>query len=457
MDELLWAGADAQARALRDGWVSAPELLESVLRRAEDLADTVNAFRVLYTEEARQAAVDAQRRLDAGERTPLLGVPVAVKDDLDVAGDVTAMGGRPQFPPAAADCDAVARLRAAGAVLVGHTRTPERCLWPFTESSGAGPTRNPWDLRRTAGGSSGGSAAAIAAGIVGVATGSDGGGSIRIPAAATGVFGLKTSRHLVSQAPREGGWQGLSVIGPLGRRVADAAALLDVLTGTEQRGGYRAAVDVVPEPARIALVWRTPVGRPRMDQTWRRVVAQTAVRFRSLGHSVTEETLPLGIRPTPQFVIRYLAGVAEDVAALPNPRWLEARTRRIAAVGSRVPRRVLRWALSAEDDLQERMAGFFARHDVVLQPTWTRTPPEVGAYHGHGVLFTWLGVTARIPYFPTWNVLGYPVATLPVGQDDHGMPVGAQLVGPSGSERLLLSLSAQYEGAHPWADRRPPR
>ncbi|WP_026421475.1 amidase family protein [Actinokineospora inagensis] len=449
MDELLWAGADAQARALRDGWVSAPELLELVLRRAGELAGTLNVFRTVYTESARAAAEAAQRRLEAGERLPLLGVPVAVKDDLDVAGDVTAQGGRPQFPVAEEDSAAVASLRAAGAVIVGHTRTPERCLWPFTESRSTHPTRNPWHPGRTPGGSSGGSAAAIAAGIVGAATGSDGGGSVRIPAAACGVFGLKTSRGVVASRP--GGWQGLSTVGALGRKVVDAALLLDGLTGGEAR--YRSAADVVPEPTRIALALRTPLGAPPLAPAYRRGVLDAVAALRGLGHTVVAADVPLGARPTPQFVVRYLCGVAEDVAGLPHPEWLEPRTRRIAAIGRRVPGRVLRWARAAEDDLHERMAAF--PFEVILQPGWTRTPPEVGLFRGAGLVRTWLGVSARIPYFPTWNVLGYPVAALPVGRDDVGVPIGVQLIGRPNSERTLLSLSGQFEGVRPWSQDRP--
>ncbi|GLZ38603.1 amidase family protein [Actinokineospora sp. NBRC 105648] len=450
MDELLWAGADAQARALRDGWVTAPELAAAVLRRAEQLNPALNAFRVLYP--VLEAAEAAQRRLDAGERTPLLGVPVAVKDDSDVAGDVTAQGGRPQFPPATRDSAAVARLRAAGAVIVGHTLTPERCLWPVTESLTFGATRNPWHLDHTPGGSSGGSAAAVAAGIVGAATGSDGGGSIRVPAAAAGVFGLKTTRGLVPMAPRVEGWHGLSSIGALGRRVADAAALLDVLT---EGGGYRRAIDTDPGPLRIALAWRTPLGTPRLHPTTRRAVLDTADRLRALGHTVVEADPPLGARPTPQFIIRYLRGVADDVRALPNPEWLEPRTRKIVAVGRLVPDRALRWARAAEAGLHARMAPFLTEFDAILQPTWLRTPPTIGTFHGSGIITTWAGVSARIPYFPTWNVLGYPVATLPVGRDDLGLPIGVQLIGPTNSERLLLSASGQYERAHPWTDKKP--
>ncbi|MGQ0838645.1 amidase [Actinokineospora sp.] len=453
VDELLWAGADAQARALRDGQVTAPDLLDAVLRRAEALNPKLNVFRILYTDAAREAAKDAQRRLDAGERTPLLGVPVAIKDDMDVAGDVTAQGGRPQLPPAERDCAAVARLRAAGAVLVGHTLTPERCLWPFTESLTYGVTRNPWHLDHTPAGSSGGSAAAVAAGIVGAATGSDGGGSVRMPAAASGIFGLKTTRDLVSLAPYAEEWYGLSGIGPLGRRVADAAAMLDVLA--EDGGSYRAAVDADPGPLRIALGWLAPTGRPSRAATWRRAVAATAEKLRDLGHRVTEADPALGARPTPQFVLRYLRGVADDVKALPHPEWLEPRTRKIAALGRRVPDSALRWARAAEAGLQERMATFFTDYDVLLQPTWTRTPSRIGRYHGRGLVTTNLGLGSSIAYFPTWNVLGLPVAALPVGHDDVGMPIGVQLVGPAYSERLLLSLSGQYERAHPWADLRP--
>ncbi|GGS40405.1 amidase family protein [Actinokineospora fastidiosa] len=449
--ELLWAGADAQARALRAGSVRAPELLDAVLARLREVDPVINAFRAV-DESARAAAEAAQARLDAGESTPLLGVPIAVKDDIDVAGDVTAAGGRPQFPPATADSAAVARLRAAGAVIVGRTLTPDRCLWPFTESLTYGSTRNPWHLDHTPGGSSGGSAAAVAAGIVGVATGSDGGGSVRMPSCASGVFGLKTSRGLIPLAPLGEIWHGLAGLGALGRGVADAAAMIEVLAGEP---GYRAAVDKPPAPLRIALAWNTPVGRPPMSAEYRRAVADTADRLRDLGHRVTEADVPLGARPGPQFMVRYLRGVADDVAGLPHPEWLEPRTRMLARAGARLPDRALAWARTAEAGLQARMVGFFTEHDLILQPGWVRRPPRVGRYHGSGASMTLAAVGALIPYFPTWNVLGYPVAALPVGLDDGGVPIGVQVIGPMGSEHLLLSLSGQYERAHPWTDRRP--
>ncbi|OLR95167.1 amidase family protein [Actinokineospora bangkokensis] len=449
MDELLWAGADAQAEALRKRQVTAPDLLEAVLDRAAALNPVLNAFRTVFTDSAREAAAAAQRRIDAGEDAPLLGVPVAVKDDLDVTGDTTAKGGRPQFPPAAADSPVVANLRAAGAVLVGHTLTPERCLWPFTESLTYGATRNPWDPARTPAGSSGGSGAAIAAGIVGAATGSDGGGSIRLPAAANGIFGLKTTRGLLDL---DEGWEGLGVTGPLGRRVADAALLLDGMAGG---GDYRAAVDADPGSLRIALVWRAPTGRPPMEAAWRAAATTAADRLRALGHTVVEDDPGLGARPSPQFVVRYFRGVAADVDQLPHPEWLEPRTRRIAAVGRRVPDRVRDWARSAEAGLHARLAPFFDRYDAILQPSWTRTPLPVGATHGRGMVTTMLGILPVMSYFPTWNVLGMPVAAVPVDRTPAGMPTGVQLIGPQHSERRLLSLAAQYERAHPWADEHP--
>ncbi|MCA1655025.1 MAG: amidase [Pseudonocardiaceae bacterium] len=452
LDELLWAGADAQAVALRDGAVSAPELLEAVLRRLEQVNPTLNAFRVVYADSARAAAVEAQRRLDAGERTPLLGVPVAVKDDLDVAGDVTAMGGRAQFPPAEQDAPTVARLRAAGAVLVGHTNTPDRCLWPFTETLTNGATRNPWHLDHTSGGSSGGSAAAVAAGVVGAATGSDGGGSVRIPANFCGLFGLKTTRGLINMGDEEH-WHGLAVVGPLGRRVADAAAMLDVVA--DEPGGYRDAVDTDPGRLRIALAWRAPVGRPPIEKQRKQAVLTMADRLRALGHEVVVADPALGLRPSQQFLIRYLRGVADDVAALPRPEWLEPRTRRIAAVGRRIPDRVLARTRAGEAVLDARMHTFFGDFDVMLQPGWTARQPRIGRFHGSGAAHTLGAVSVGIPYYPTWNVLGYPVAAVPAGFDTAGLPMGVQLVGPAASERRLLSLAGQYERAHPWADARP--
>ncbi|WP_022929951.1 amidase [Patulibacter americanus] len=465
IDELLWAGGDAQAVALRDGRVTAPELTEAVLARIDATQPRLNAFRAVYADSAREEARAAQSRLDAGETTPLLGVPVAVKDDQDAAGDVTPLGGRPQGPPATADAAPIARLRAAGAVVVGRTHVPERMQWPFTETLTFGATRNPWDLDRTPGGSSGGTAAAVAAGVVGVATGSDGGGSIRIPSSICGLFGLKPTRDLVSTAPNDEGWYGLGVAGPLGRTVADAAAMLDVLANdgwasggaapAHPQGTYREAADRDPGRLRIALSWRAPVGRVPVQKERRAAIEETAARLRALGHEVVEREVPFGPRAFPQFLVRYLRGIADDVEPLPHKEWLEPRTRGSYRLGRLLPDRALRWALQQEAVLHERLAPYFADVDVVLQPGMTDVPWRIGAFQKRGALTTMLGVSQRMPHMPVWNVLGYPVAAVPIGRDRRDLPMGAQLVGLPGTERRLLSLSGQLERDRPWAQDRP--
>src|SRR5204863_100053 len=171
--------------------------------------------------------------------------------------------------------------------------------------------------------------------------------------------------------------------------------------------------------------------RPPIEAQRKRAVLDTADRLRALGHEVTEADPPLGVRPSPQFLVRYLRGVSDDVAGLPHPEWLEPRTRRIAAVGRRIPDRVLAGMRAAESGLDNLMRGFFNDVDVILQPGWTGRQPRIGRYHGSGASNTLAGVSMGIPYFPTWNALGYPVAALPVGRDERGLPIGVQLIGPA--------------------------
>jgi amidase len=229
--------------------------------------------------------------------------------------------------------------------------------------------------------------------------------------------------------------------------------MLDVMA--DEPGDYRAAVDEDPRPLRIALSWRTPLGRTPIERERKQAVLDTADRLRALGHEVVVTDPPLGTRPTPQFMVRYLRGVADDVRQLPHPEWTEPRTRRIAAMGRQVPDRMLAYARAGEAVLHEAMKPFLAEFDVILQPGWTGRQPKIGRFHGSGASHTLAAVSKGIAFFPTWNVLGYPVAALPAGFDEIGLPIGVQLVGAAGSERLLLSLSGQYERAHPWASARP--
>jgi amidase len=460
-DELLWSGASAQAAALREGSVTAPELLEAVLARLEAVEPQLNAFRRVDAEGARAAARAAQERLDAGERTPLLGVPVAVKDDADVAGDPTGFGGRAQFPPPVADAAFIARLREAGAVLVGRTNVPERCIWPFTETLTRGATRNPWSLDHTPGGSSGGSGAAVAAGVVGLATASDGGGSIRIPAAFCGLLGHKPTRDLVPLDPVEEVWNGLSVYGALSPTVADTAAFLDVCARDGDpaegppAGSYRAAVAADPAPLRIALAWRGPAGPSPIERRRRAAVAQTAERLRSLGHEVVERELPIPPAAVPAFLVRFLRGAADDIATLPHPEWLDRRSRGMWRMGRAIPDGVLERATALHARIARDLLAFFDDVDVVLQPSLVGRPWRIGAFQRRGGLTTTLAVALRLPTLPVWNALGYPATSVPVGLDDERLPMAVQLVAPPGEDRRLLALAAQLERQDPWSARRP--
>ena len=252
---------------LAAGEVSAPELLEIYLERIARLDSQLRSYRVVLTDKARDEAYAAQDRLDAGERLPLLGVPIAIKDDVDVAGEVTTYGSAGHRPAVTADAAVVRRLRAAGAVIIGKTAVPELMIFPFTESLTFGATRNPWNLKRTPGGSSGGSAAAVAAGLAPLALGSDGGGSIRIPSSWCGLFGLKPQRDRISLEPHDDAWYGLSVNGPIARSVLDAALFLDATnTVSGPEGEFVAAATRDPGKLRIALSTKVPThagqGRP---------------------------------------------------------------------------------------------------------------------------------------------------------------------------------------------------
>ncbi|MEV4232140.1 amidase, partial [Streptomyces bobili] len=335
------AGLIDTARALAAGEVTSRALVERALARIEATQDTLNAFRIVRTEAALAEADAADRELAAGLRRPLLGVPVAVKDDMDVAGEPTAFGCAGTHPAVAEDGEAVRRLRAAGAVIVGKTNTCELGQWPFTEGPAFGATRNPWHTGHTPGGSSGGSAAAVAAGLVPAALGSDGAGSVRIPASWTHLVGVKPQRGRVSTWPRGESFQGITVNGTLARTVADAALLLDAASGNHPRDPHcppavdaLAAVGRDPGRLRIALALKPPftaVPARLLPEVRDRVVG-LAGTLAGLGHTVEEAHPPYGqIGLT--FVPRATAGIAEWVADAPFPALLDRRTRDAARLG----------------------------------------------------------------------------------------------------------------------------
>ncbi|KUO17474.1 amidase [Streptomyces dysideae] len=457
-------GLAESARALADGEVTSRALVEAALARIEATRGSVNAFRVVRAEAALAEAEEADKELGAGVRRPLLGVPVAVKDDMDVAGAPTAFGCRGEFPAVAEDGEAVRRLRAAGALIVGKTNTCELGQWPFTEGPAFGATRNPWHPEHTPGGSSGGSAAAVAAGLVPAALGSDGAGSVRIPASWTHLIGIKPQRGRISTWPRGESFQGITVNGTLARTVADAALLLDAASGNHELDPHRPpAVDASeaarrdPGRLRIALSLKPPFTAlpARLHPEVRARVVQLAEKLSTLGHTVEEADPPYGqIGLT--FVPRATVGLAEYVSEIPFPALLDRRTRDAARLGRLLGGAPLRAARRAEAVLHRRLGRFLESYDVILAPTTAAPPPRIGSMLNLNGLATDRAMIAACPYAWPWNVLGWPGVNVPAGFAPGGLPVGAQLLGPADSEPLLISLAAQLEADLRWHEAWPP-
>jgi amidase len=453
--ELAFQGAAQQARMLADGSVTAPALLEVYLERIARLDPELRSYRVVLAESARREAHAAQTRLDAGERLSLLGVPIAIKDDVDVTGEVTTFGTAAHGPARTEDAAVVRRLRAAGAVIVGKTAVPEMMIWPFTETVAFGATRNPWNTDFTPGGSSGGSGAAVAAGLAPMALGSDGMGSIRIPSTWCGLFGIKPQRDRVPLAPHDDAWNGLSVIGPMARTVEDAALFLDV---TSDETGFVAAAAKEPGRLRIALSTKLPpLLTARVAKPQRSAVEEAAVLLRKLGHEVVVRDPDY---PTAavygQALPRYFRGTYDDVQTLPHPERLEARTRNFTRIGGLISNRWMTRIRAAESEVAERIQSIYDDFDVVLTPGSARGPSRVGAYQRRGAVSTLALVSQRVPFHAMFNVTGQPAAVVPWGRDGDGVPTSIQLVGRPFDEATLLSLSAQIEKARPWADHHPP-
>ncbi|MFF6928454.1 amidase [Streptomyces californicus] len=459
-------GLAESARRLAEGATTSTALVADALARIEATQPTLNAFRHLRAEAALAEAAEADRRLAAGERLPLLGVPVAVKDDTDVAGLPTHFGCAGERPPATADSEAVRRLRAAGAVVVGKTNSCELGQWPFTEGPGFGATRNPWNTAHTPGGSSGGSAAAVAAGLVPAALGSDGAGSVRIPAAWTHLVGIKPQRGRVSVHPHSDAFQGLTVNGPLARTVADAALLLDAAAGPHPQDLHRPPAVRAAEAARrdpgrlrVALAWRPPLTLTGAgpDPEVRRAVTALAETLARLGHHVEEARPRYGLIGL-AFVPRATAGIAEFAARHPEPALLDPRTRSALRTGTRLGGRAVRAARAREVRQHRRIGALFdaSGFDVLLTPTTAAPPPRIGRFDQLSAWRTDLAMTAACPYAWPWNVLGWPGVNIPAGFTRSGLPVGAQLLGPSRAEERLIALAAQLEDDLRWDEHRPP-
>jgi amidase len=453
-DELAFAGVVRQAEMVRRGEVSSRELVELYLERIQRFDGELNAYRKVIAERALIDAQQADARRGAGDDRPLLGVPIAVKDTEDLGGEVTTWGTAAHGGPAVRDGDLVARLRSAGAVILGKTNLPELAIMGSTEGPAFGITRNPWNTDRTPGGSSGGSAAAVAAGLCAAATGSDGAGSIRIPASSCGLVGLKPQRDRISLAPNDGHWYGLSVLGFLTRTVADTALLMDVAAARPPELPYATSAERPPARLRIAMWTGTPFPPVPIEGAVRDAIEAVADRLRALGHEVVERDPRYG-RATDALLPRYLAGMAQDAGRMARPERLQRRTRGFARVGRLVPDGLVEKALRDEAGHAARLAELFGDHDLLLTPVSTRPPVDAAQWEGMGAARTLFGMSRTYPFTGIWNMTGQPAISIPAALAPDGLPLGAQLIAPAEGEPLLLSVAGQLERELGWPQRRP--
>jgi amidase len=471
--DLLSRPAGELARLVKAGDVSARELAEAALERIDALDPSLNAFVHVDAD----GALAAAGGIGPGDERRFAGVPIAVKDTAPVAGLPYRLGSDlfGDFVPGH-DAFTVRRLRDAGFVIVGKTNLPEYGILPVTEPRRFGPTRNPWNLERTPGGSSGGAAAAVAAGMVPLAHGSDGGGSIRIPAACCGLVGLKPSRGRISRGPEQGD-DFLVQDGVLTRSVADTAELLDVLSGYEP--GDASWAPPPPEPfartaarepgrLRIGVTTVAAIETAGLDPLCERALRDAADLLGSLGHHVDEVVHPPWegrgllraftlVFGTPVALGMWFGGQA--TGREPSAELVEPLTWTIwEGVRQRDPLEYLlaRTQLTAA---AREIVALWDDYDVVVTPALAQRPVRIGEidscsddpwedFHRSGQ-FT--------PYTAIFNVTGQPAVSLPLFHGDDGLPVGVQVAGPPAGEGLLLSLAAQLESAAPWADRRPPQ
>jgi amidase len=465
-DDLAFVGAARQAEMVRAGEVSPKELVQLCLDRIARLDPQLNSFRKVLGEKALLEAEQAEARLKAGEERPLLGVPIAIKDEVDVVGEVNTHGTDGFTEPAREDSEMVRRLREAGAIVIGLTLLPEMAICGFSESATYGVTRNPWNPQRTPGGSSGGSAAAVAAGLVPIASAGDGAGSIRIPAASCGLFGLKPSRGRVSLAPELEGWRGLAVLGCLSRNVLDTALWLDVIAGGSQEPeapplpdrSFVEAAKQAPGKLRVAYSTLPPraAAPPTVDRVVKDAVADAAQLLGSLGHEVTQRDPDWGMIGN-NITARFLGGVAETVREVPHPERLERRTRGFGRLGSTLPSALYERALTSGRAADAaRVNVLFDSFDVLVTPVMGGTALPIRRWEGQGAIRTVLGMSRFYPYCVPWNHLGNPAMSVPTGFADDGMPLAVQIIGRPGDEATLLSLASQLEAERPWAAARPP-
>jgi amidase len=453
--------ATEQARLVRSGDLSSVELVRLYLERIERLDPELNAFVTVRGEEALE---EARERDASPADAPFHGVPIAIKDLTATKGIRTTYSCR-AFADHVPDFDTavVRRIREAGFVIVGKTNTPEFGTVAFTESELNGNTRNPWSSTLTPGGSSGGAAAALAAGLVPLAHGSDGGGSIRIPASCCGVFGLKPSRGRVSSAPFSS-LEGLSTSGPISRSVADAAALLDVLSGYEPGDPWWAPpperpfldeVGVDPGRLRVAVASAPPIDVP-VHADCAAAVRSVAALLDDLGHDVVDAA-PRWAES--DLIDDFIAVWQVSPTLYPvDEALLTPLNRDLAAVARATASADYAVAVVRLQAAARRIVAFWKNVDVLLTPTLALPPVPIGWQEDgvEGGLEQLRRNTVFTPFTAVANLTGQPAMSLPLHRSDDGLPIGVQAIGPPAGDALLVRLAAQLEAARPWHENRPP-
>ncbi|WP_240619347.1 amidase [Blastococcus sp. TF02-8] len=426
------------------GELTAVEVVRAHLDHIEAVDARIGAFRVIRREAAlaEAAAVDAS---PARFALPLAGVPIAIKDNVAVAGE-TCTDGSParDAGPEPKDHPVVKRLRKAGAVVVGITRAPELCLYAATDGPGT-VTRNPWDTALSSAGSSGGSAAAVASGSVPVAHGNDGMGSLRLPAAACGLVTLKPGRGVVPGGIGADDWSGMAVNGALATTVADLAVTHAVLAGEQP-------VDL-PDPGRplrIAVSTRSPIPGVGADAATRATVDAVVAELRAAGHTVVRRNPPITPGAAAGALVRWMAGAEDDAEFLGIDRAaLQPRSRTHARIG-RVVRRLGLVRPRGQERFRERMTAFFDDVDLLLTPVTTGPPLPARPWHERGFLANVTANARWAPWTAAWNFAGLPATVLPAGTRPGGPPVPVQFVGPPGAEGRLLWMAGELERRLPW-------
>ncbi len=462
--DLAFTPAVELAEQIRLKKISPVEVVEVYARRIEELNPKLGAYLTTTLDTALEQAKDAESRINGDDLPPFFGVPISIKDLNDTAGVVTTLGNSAfsnRIPDA--DCEVVAKIKRAGFIILGKTNTPEFGTTCFTDPPGYYPARNPWDPKRSTGGSSGGAAGALAAGLCPISQGSDGGGSIRIPAALCGLYGIKPSRGRVSHAPGPNSF--LSQNGPIAHTVADAAAMLDAIAGYTSGDAwwappperpYAQEVGRPPGKLRVAVSAEPPLSAtcaPANSQAAR----NTARLLEELGHNVVEADPP----PWPQevvedFLVTWAVGVCGQ-DPMPPFESLEPVNQALIEFGRTVDAMRYELAVRRIHKASRVLVAFFENVDVLVTPTVAGPPPIIGSYRDpDNPIAELLNAASLVPFTPPWNTTGQPAVSLPLHQDDQGLPVGVQIVGRPADEATLIRLSAQLEEAAPWADRRPP-